>query len=192
MRIIGGVASGIRLTAPEGRDVRPTEDRVKESMFGTVGDLTGKTVVDLFSGTGALGLEALSRGAARVVLVERENAHVEYIRRNLAAVLKSMNHQAGKVEILCQDVKTAHTQLSLLAGTVDFVFADPPYNPAPGGYGGPELLRDEQFAAWALPGTILVLEHASANVMPWTPASPWRPLRERQYGIRAVSFAARA
>ncbi len=192
MRIIGGVAGGIRLAAPDGRTVRPTEDRVKESMFGTVGDLNGKTVVDLFSGTGALGLEALSRGAAHVVLVERENAHVEYIRRNLAAVLKSMNQQAGKVEILCLDVKAAHARLLPLAGTVDFVFADPPYNPGPGVYGGPELLRDEQFAAWAQPGTILVLEHASANAMPWAPASPWRPLRERQFGIRAVSFATRA
>ena len=69
MRIISGRAGGIRLSAPAGQSLRPTEDRVKESMFSSLGDLTGSTVVDLFAGTGALGLEALSRGAAQVVLV---------------------------------------------------------------------------------------------------------------------------
>ncbi len=87
MRIVSGDARGIRLTVPEeGEDIRPTEDRVKESLFSTLGDFTGTAVLDLFSGTGALGLEALSRGAARVTMVERDARHAEVIRRNLAAV----------------------------------------------------------------------------------------------------------
>ena len=64
MRIIGGFARGIKLTAPPGLDVRPTEDRVKETLFSMLGDITGMVVADLFAGTGALGLEALSRGAS--------------------------------------------------------------------------------------------------------------------------------
>ena len=73
MRIIAGYARGIRLAVPDGGEpLRPTEDRVKESLFSTLGDLEGAVVLDLFAGTGALGLEALSRGAKEVVLVERD------------------------------------------------------------------------------------------------------------------------
>jgi 16S rRNA (guanine966-N2)-methyltransferase len=85
MRIVSGVAGGIRLHAPRGTVVRPTEDRVKESLFGALGDLSGARVLDLFAGTGALGLEALSRGAASVVFVERSRQVLPFLRDNIAA-----------------------------------------------------------------------------------------------------------
>ena len=187
MRIIGGIAGGIRLQAPEGRVLRPTEDRVKESMFGVLGDIRGKTVLDLFSGTGALGLEALSRGAAAVFFFEKERQHVDFIRRNLAAVLKSMGQDAGKTEIFCADARKAPEMLPEIHP--DMILADPPYAATAQEYGAAGLLLDTAMAGWAARNCILVLEHAAENALPWDEQEHWRLLKCRTYGIRAVSFA---
>lgn len=188
MRIISGYSRGIRLVAPEGPDIRPTEDKVKESLFSTLGDLSGLAVLDLFSGSGALGLEALSRGAARVVMCERAPRHVAAIRTNLAAVLKAFApHQPGQTQILEADVRKC---AGILAGEhFDIILADPPYHTAEGEYGAHELLSDNAMAALANEDTILALEHASAiRDLPFAPASPWRLLKSRAFGIRAVSY----
>jgi 16S rRNA (guanine966-N2)-methyltransferase len=187
MRIIGGMAGGIRLQAPEGVSVRPTEDRVKESMFGTIGDLRGKVVVDMFSGTGALGLEALSRGAASVFFFEREKRHVAFIERNLAAVQKSMGGAAGGTRIICNDARLAPDMLPEVHP--DLILADPPYAAGVKEYGAAGLVLDGRLAAWAGQGCLLVLEHAENNALPWDEQGHWRLLRTRTYGIRAVSFA---
>jgi len=89
MRVVGGVAGGRRLRAPAGRSIRPTGDRVREAVFNVLTSLRaveGATVVDLFAGTGALGIEALSRGAAHVTFVDRDPAAAATIRDNVAAV----------------------------------------------------------------------------------------------------------
>jgi 16S rRNA (guanine966-N2)-methyltransferase len=89
MRVVGGVAGGRRLRAPAGRSIRPTSDRVREAVFNVLTSLQaveGATVVDLFAGTGALGIEALSRGAAHVTFVDRDPVAAVTIRDNLAAV----------------------------------------------------------------------------------------------------------
>ena len=187
MRIIGGIAGGIRLQAPAGRSIRPTEDRVKESMFGILGDLRGKTALDLFSGTGALGLEALSRGAAAVFFFEKERQHVDFIKRNLAAVQKSMGPGAGKTEVFCADAKKAPELLPDVHP--DIILADPPYAATAQEYGAAGLLLDNAMACWAGRNCILVLEHAADNVLPWDEQTHWKLLRSRTYGIRAVSFA---
>ena len=187
MRIIGGLAGGIRLNAPEGRAVRPTEDRVKESMFGTIGDLRGKVVLDLFSGTGALGLEALSRGAASVYFFEKEKKHVDYIKANLAAVQKSIGPEAGNTRIICADAQKAPEML--MDVKPDIILADPPYAAGVEEYGAAGLILDEKMAAWAGQGCLLVLEHAENNTLPWDEQRHWRLLKTRVYGIRAVSFA---
>ncbi len=189
MRIISGIAGGVRLSAPEGRALRPTEDRVKESVFGTLGDLRGATVLDLFAGTGALGLEALSRGAARVFFIESERKHARFIEANRELVLKAMGGAAGETRIICADAKGAPGLLPELAGGIDFVLADPPYSEPPGTYGAASLLLDNAFAEWAGPGCILALEHSSGAALPWHPRSSWEPLRQKSFGIRAVSFA---
>ncbi len=192
MRIISGRAGGIRLTAPAGQGLRPTEDRVKESMFSTIGDLTGNTVVDLFAGTGALGLEALSRGAAQVILVECNREHCEYINRNLANVLKALSAPGapgapGAARVVQADVR----QTPALLATVrpDVILADPPYHQDSTGFGAAHLLTDASLAAWAGPDCLLVLEHAADVVLPWQPSSPWQLLKNKRFGIRAVSFA---
>ncbi|MBQ6472378.1 MAG: 16S rRNA (guanine(966)-N(2))-methyltransferase RsmD [Victivallales bacterium] len=189
MRIISGAAGGIRLTAPDGRSLRPTEDRVKESMFASLGDIQGAVVVDLFSGTGALGLESLSRGASKVIMVEVDKRHVRYIEQNLQAVRKSMGGQAGQAEILNMDVRSVHAHLASRGLHADVVLADPPYHPqGKGAYGGNELLTDAGLLSWA-DQALLMLEHASDTAPPWAPLSPWQLIRTRTYGIRAVSFA---
>src|SRR5215471_3303153 len=89
-RIVAGVAGGRRLSVPAGRGTRPTADRAREGMFATVlairGPLEGAAVLDLYAGSGAVGLEALSRGASDVLLVEADGRAAEVIRRNIAAV----------------------------------------------------------------------------------------------------------
>ena len=120
MRITGGLFSGRRLSVPPGA-VRPTADRVRESLFARLGDLSGKRVLDLFAGSGALGFEALSRGAASVVFVDRSHAVLSAVRRNAEAlgVLDAVELRRGE----------AGAVLRRLAGTsgFDLAFLDPPY-----------------------------------------------------------------
>ena len=123
MRITGGAARGIPLTTGRATAVRPATDRMREAVFASLGALVeGARVLDLFAGTGAYGLEALSRGAAQVVAVERNRLAVAALERNLASVAKSLGLGKPPVRIVRGDVLTAP-----LGGGFDLVFADPPY-----------------------------------------------------------------
>lgn len=120
MRIIGGTARGKKLIAPEGLDTRPTADRIRESLFNLLmRDIPGARVLDLFCGTGALGAEALSRGAAYVLCVDISPKACEVARQNIA--LKGVS---GTGEVLLGDWERA---VSLCKGRFDVVFLDPPY-----------------------------------------------------------------
>ena len=123
MRVIAGHLGGRRLKAPSGRATRPTSDRVREALFGMLGELDGERVLDLFAGTGALGIEALSRGAGRAVFVERSAAAARVLHGNLAAL--------GIDERLAEVRRTgALAALQSARGaqeTYDLVFIDPPY-----------------------------------------------------------------
>jgi len=190
MRIISGIAGGIRLRAPAGRTVRPTSDRVKESLFASLGDLTACCVVDLFSGTGALGLEALSRGAASVAFVERDRRHIRVIEHNLGAVLKCFVHLPVQPEtrVIAADALRVPGVLADWTGAVDILLADPPYTQRAGEYGIRELLTDTPLAEWAS-GALLVLEHATDAPCPWHPEGQWHLVRQRRYGTTTISFA---
>src|SRR5262245_55849895 len=83
MRVIAGSLGGRRLSSPHGRATRPTSDRVKEALFSMLGDIEGQAVVDLYAGTGALGIEAISRGASRAVFVENDRAALAALQTNL-------------------------------------------------------------------------------------------------------------
>jgi 16S rRNA (guanine966-N2)-methyltransferase len=124
MRIIGGVAAGLLIKVPKGYDVRPTPDLVRQAIFNSLGSrVAGARVLDLFSGSGALGLECLSRGASLVTSVERSNRHAEMIRQNLQATkLPSQNF-----ELRMHDVFTALAQLGHAQRLFDLILADPPY-----------------------------------------------------------------
>jgi 16S rRNA (guanine966-N2)-methyltransferase len=118
MRVVAGAFKGHPLHAPRGSRTRPTADRVREALFSILGDVQGARVLDLFAGSGALGIEALSRGAASATFVERDPRAVSAIRRNLDAV-------GADGEVRRQDVLR---YLTAASGPYDLVFADPPYD----------------------------------------------------------------
>ncbi len=119
-RIIGGTAGGRRIATPRGDATRPTSDRVREALFSMLGSVEDLRVLDLFAGSGALGIEAASRGAAAVTLVETERRALRAIRRNLAEV-------GLEAEVVRRD---AVAFLDAGPGPFDLVFVDPPYSSA--------------------------------------------------------------
>ena len=118
MRIIAGSRKGARIFAPGGRDTRPTGDRVREAAFNLIGPVDGMEVLDLFAGSGAMGLEALSRGAASVTFVESDRAACRTISQNLETL------QLTGARVTCSDAVWALRQDSR---TYDLVLVDPPY-----------------------------------------------------------------
>jgi 16S rRNA (guanine966-N2)-methyltransferase len=124
VRVIAGEFRGRPLKAPPGRGTRPTADRVREALFSILGDLSGARVLDLYAGSGALGIEALSRGARETVFVEQSRRTAEVIRANLEAV----GNPAADVR-----VEPVFRFLERDSGDTpyDVVFADPPYSSAP-------------------------------------------------------------
>jgi 16S rRNA (guanine966-N2)-methyltransferase len=121
VRVVAGEFKGRRLHAPRGARTRPTADRVREALFSMLGDVSGARVLDLYAGSGALGIEALSRGAESAVFVERDHAALSALLRNLQAV-------GANAEVRRQDVARFLAQPE---GTFDLVFCDPPYDVAP-------------------------------------------------------------
>ena len=123
MRITGGKARSIAIQSPKGSATRPATDQMRERIFSSLGDsVEGARCLDLFAGTGAYGLEALSRGAAEVTFVEKHRGTVEIIRKNIQAVQRAMDGQIG-TQILNKDV----LGITLSPGTFDLIFIDPPY-----------------------------------------------------------------
>lgn len=177
MRVVGGALGGRRLSAPQGMATRPTSDRVREALFNVLGDLGGASVLDLYAGTGALAIEALSRGASRAVVVESARAALVVIRQNLDALGLS-----PCVKIVAQPVLRALPNLRASA-PFDVVFLDPPY----------ALLREaadvlEKVAPLCSPSAAIVLEHASRDAAP-EPSALAR-IETRVYGDTAISLYA--
>jgi 16S rRNA (guanine966-N2)-methyltransferase len=123
MRVVAGRLGGRRLKAPRGQATRPTSDRVREALFATLGAVDGERVLDLFAGSGALGIEALSRGAARAVFVERARPALVVLRENLAA----LDLGSDIAEVRASDARAALRKARDGAETYDLVFLDPPY-----------------------------------------------------------------
>jgi 16S rRNA (guanine966-N2)-methyltransferase len=136
MRVIAGALGGRRLRAPAGRVTRPTSDRVREAVFAMLDDVEGARVLDLFAGTGALGIEALSRGAMLAVFVERDARVVRVLKANLAA----LGIAAETADVRRGDALEALRSAKTAKETYDLVFIDPPYGrarPAPSASGQP-------------------------------------------------------
>lgn len=124
MRVISGSARGCKLVAPTGLDTRPTQDRVKESVFNIIRNyILDANVLDLFSGTGALAIEALSRGAVHAIMVDKGAESIKVINQNLEHTKLKEN-----TEIYNCDVKSAIEKVSSLKLNFDIIFMDPPYN----------------------------------------------------------------
>jgi 16S rRNA (guanine(966)-N(2))-methyltransferase RsmD len=183
-RIIAGEAGGRRLAVPPGDGVRPTSDRVKESVFSALGPgrLVGARVLDLYAGSGALGLEALSRGAAAALLVERDAAAARAIRANIVSL--------GFEERATLRVATVAAVLGGPgpAATFDLVLLDPPYDtPASEVEGALRLLGAE---AWTASDATVVVERAAGSPPVEWPEG-WGSTWERCYGDTLVLFAQR-
>jgi 16S rRNA (guanine966-N2)-methyltransferase len=170
MRVVAGTLGGRRLSAPRGRLTRPTSERVREALFAILGDLSGVRVLDLFAGSGALGIEALSRGAASASFVENAPGALRTVRANLDALAL----QAPVAEVLARDALDFLREAAARADAYDLVLLDPPYRRAPSL--GDALSRAVPHVL--APGARVVSESDRRN-----PLQVTLPLRdERQYG----------
>lgn len=170
MRVIGGELGGRVLRSPEG-GTRPTSDRVREALFQRLGDVSGARVLDLYAGSGALGIEALSRGAACAVFVERAARAAALLRANLEQL-----ELAARARVLQADVVAGLRRLAREGDRFDLVFADPPY-------ASQELART--FAVLGetcivLPGGMLIAETSARAAVPEAPG--FAELDRRTYG----------
>ncbi len=172
MRIVAGKWRGRTLRAPKGQSVRPTQDRVREAVFDILGGrVEGRTVLDLFAGTGAMALEALSRGAASAVLVEADPRVFEVLKRNMESL------GAGEAEALLLDFRQAVRVLRARRARLDLVFLDPPYGKGLGSAAAGSLDR----AGLVGPGAVVVAEEAVR--FPDDPFPPaWEVAADRCYG----------
>ncbi len=169
MRVVAGALGGRRLIAPDGTSTRPTTDRVREAIFNSLGSsgvLDGAVVADLFAGSGAVGIEALSRGAARCVFVERDRAALRALNDNLDAL-----DLGGSSKVLASDALS-------VVGTIDadIVFADPPYD-----------FDDWESLLSRVTADLVVAESGSVVVAP----PGWSVTREKRYGRTRVTFLER-
>jgi len=170
MRVVAGELRGRQIQAPVGTSTRPTTDRVREALFNALGSLdvvVDATVVDLFAGSGALGIEALSRGSGHCTFVERDGNALRVLRDNLASL-----GLTDRTRVVPADALVAVASLP----PVDLVLADPPYD----------------FADWAgllgpLDARLVVLESSRSIELP----DGWEPVREKRYGRTFVAFAER-
>jgi 16S rRNA (guanine966-N2)-methyltransferase len=195
MRIVAGKWRGRTLVAPPGSSTRPTADRVRQALFdmlmhapwGGREVVEGTHVLDVFAGTGALGLEALSRGAASACFIENDAAALRALRANVAAC-----GAEGRVEVVAQDALAAGVgrpgarpagRSGFAGGAASLVFLDPPY--------GQDLVPRalEPLGGWLAPGALIVAETGRDEA--WIPEEP--VLAERQYGAaRMLIFRANA
>jgi 16S rRNA (guanine(966)-N(2))-methyltransferase RsmD len=123
MRIIAGEYKSRSIMMPRGVDIRPTQDKVREAVFNILGDIGGKAVLELFAGSGAFGIEALSRGAASAAFVDNDFRCAQTIRANL----DSLNVDASRYDIIKADALSVLSRLARKEERFDIVFLDPPY-----------------------------------------------------------------
>ncbi|WP_294123469.1 16S rRNA (guanine(966)-N(2))-methyltransferase RsmD [Sphingomonas sp.] len=170
MRIVAGEWRGRKLVAPEGRQTRPTADRTRETLFSMlasrVGSFDGLRVADLYAGSGALGLEALSRGAAHATFVEIDRAALKAIDANVTAL-----GAAARISMRSMSAATLPSGQSF-----DLVFADPPYEPG----SGSAVAEAVAAASWLAPGGWMAVESQKGDAV--APPKGWEISAERDVG----------
>lgn len=181
MRIIAGIAGGTPLKAPA-EGARPTSDRVREALFSILGDrVPDARVLDLFAGSGAMGIEALSRGAANASFVESQRKACDVIAANLAKT-----RLASRASVSCMDVFRFLARMRT-GSPFDLVFADPPYHKRPEDRDfGRELLGVSEWPAIIAPEGILVLETGRGGAKDVGPF--WQERDRRSYGDTVLTF----
>lgn len=179
MRVIAGSAGGIRLAVPK-HGVRPTMDRVKAAIFSSLGDVVvGARVLDLFAGSGALGIEALSRGAASVLFVDKDQQSIQTIEKNLVKTKFEARVRSRDVFDFLRNA--AETE------NFDIIFADPPYEEPESGEGCTEkLLCNDTLHHLLEPRGVFVLEKRPSETLP--DMQLWHIRRQKTYGTTEVLF----
>lgn len=179
MRVIAGEFKGRRLSTPKGRDIRPTADRVREAVFNIIGPrVHGAVVLDLFAGTGALGIEALSRGAIAATFVDTSREALGVIRRNIEiCALKARTH------VISCDVYRSLGALGNHNPPFDLVFADPPYHC---GYLIPAM--ENLHASGCLSESALIVVEHDPREPVVAQQSHFQVTDARRYGATAVTF----
>ena len=178
MRIVAGKWGGRRLRAPRGLSVRPTTDRVREAVFGILGDrVDGAAVLDLFAGTGAMALEALSRGASGAVLVESSPGAFEALKENVSAL--------GATGAVCLplDYRKAVRGLAAKGRKFSLVFLDPPYGKGLVDRSAEEISR----AGILVPGAVVVAERSARDTAEAIPEG-WEERTDRRYGDTRITL----
>jgi 16S rRNA (guanine966-N2)-methyltransferase len=182
MRVIAGDARGRKLVSPKSLRVRPTADRVKEALFSMLmsrlGEFTDMRVLDVFAGTGNLGIEALSRGASYAVFIDSHHESAEVIRKNL-----EITRYADQAKVVVQDAAAALKRLTLSEAPFHLVFLDPPYHE-----GHTERILEILSASPLIDqGTTVVAEFSSKEQIPRL-FGRLRETERRVYGDTALSF----
>ncbi|MBN1547079.1 MAG: 16S rRNA (guanine(966)-N(2))-methyltransferase RsmD [Syntrophaceae bacterium] len=178
MRIVGGTKKGFPIRRPNAADVRPTTDQIKESIFNILRSLEGRSFLDLFAGTGSVGLEALSRGARRAVFVERNTA----LARSIKEHVKQMQFER-QAEVISLEMKKALALLLDRNEVYDYIFIDPPYQRG---------LVEETLSKIYETGlvgkeTIIIVQHSKRELVNWNEKS-FSIADRRQYGDSVLTF----
>lgn len=181
MRVISGRLRGHALIAPKGQGLRPTADLVKETLFNMLGgQVPAATFLDLFAGTGSIGIEALSRAAAQVVFVEKDPAYLRVLQRNLAACAVE-----ARSRVYCGDANKILTVLRKEGWRFQFVYLDPPYRQT-------NMLRDllRRLADSSLLAdtATMIAEHAHTFIPPATLNAEISLTKQRRIGDTMLSF----
>jgi len=179
LRVIAGEAKGRRLKAPKGHATRPTSDRTKEALFNIIGGrIINAKFLDLYAGTGAIGIEAISRGAEWLVLVENNPRAVRVIMENL-----QLTGLADRAEIMSQEAHRAVKMLSARDKKFDIIFMDPPYMKGFIERGLAEISEGKLLA----PGGLIITESSKLDVLP-EEVGNLRLVRKEKYGDTVLSF----
>jgi 16S rRNA (guanine966-N2)-methyltransferase len=179
LRIIAGEFKGRRIVAAKGRSIRPTADRLRETIFNILGNcVIGSRILDLFAGTGAMGIEALSRGADYAVFIDRQPAAIQCIQRNLTPLNIDHRHR-----VIRWDIQHSLACLAEDSNGFDIVFIDPPYQ---AGLIKPTLAHLDQ-TALLHEGCRIVIEHHRSETIACVP-NRFTLRDQRLYGKALVSF----
>ena len=184
MRVIAGTARSVPLDCPKGLNTRPTSDQIKETLFNIIsGDVPGSRFLDLFSGSGAIGIEALSRGAEEAVLVDKSRAAVKCIESNLART-----HLDSSAAVMLMDIYPALNELEHKGKHFDIIFMDPPYD-----MGIEKNVLAALSRSSILGEDTLVITEASAETdFSYLKEMGFKILREKKYKTNKHVFAVRS
>jgi 16S rRNA (guanine966-N2)-methyltransferase len=179
MRVISGHAKGRRLLFPPQSKARPTSDRIKEALFNILAPMTGKIFLDVFAGSGSVGIEALSRGAALVAFIEKEAAHCDCIKKNILRC-----GFMGNYDIISAEVKKALPALQKKGARFDIIFADPPYEAGLVGETSGYFAAGKLFT---LDGMI-IFQHSVREEPDWQQGGNLTVFDQRKYGDTLLTF----